>query len=179
MKKQYKNVGLVFTNVIILVGGIWLCKKERKFYKNKIEEKNQKMNKYWNYFCVLDRWMGLKENKQGLDKYLKESGYRKVAIYGVGKLGDHLFRELKCSQVKVICSIDQSAGKKIDDLTSFCVGDKLPNVDAVIVTPIYDFYSIKENLEKYVECDVVSLDEIILRSEMLKSDFAEKRKAWI
>ena len=40
--------------------------------------------------------------------------------------------------------------------------NEIPAVDAVIVTPVYDYSIIKDDLRKYVNCDILSLEEVVL-----------------
>lgn len=168
MKRQYKRVILIFVRLLTIIGLILFYNKEKTFYKKSIERKSLRMEKFWSYFCVLDRWLKLKENNQKLDICLKDLGYERVAVYGLGKLGEHLITELEYSQVKVICGIDQNINNGLGDIVTFRVGDKLPDIDVVIVTPVHEFYEIRDKLKTYVKCDIISLDEIVLRSELMK-----------
>lgn len=40
--------------------------------------------------------------------------------------------------------------------------EMLPEIDAVIVTPVWDFDQIKEQLVNRVKCPIISLEEVII-----------------
>lgn len=77
----------------------------------------------------------------------------------MGKLGCLLCNELQNHpQVQVFYGMDRDfIKKKRKGVENFS------DVDAVIVTPIFSFDSIKANLENKYSCSILSLEDIVCR----------------
>lgn len=128
-----------------------------------IDEHKEKadLNKYANYYFLLDFWMQALERGKRIEQFLNLNGYQHIAIYGSSGLGEHLKTQIVNTNISIEYSIDRLVvdvcGKHLKDCYEI-----LPNVDAIIVTPVYDFFSIKSELAQYISCKIVSLEEVIL-----------------
>lgn len=122
------------------------------------------LEKYENYFRLLDRWMSLKEEGINLERYLMQKGYQKVAIYGMGFVGRHLMKELEGSQIKIHYIIDNNAYVDCGGIPVYGSDSKLPDVDVIIVTVTYAFSEIFKSLKTHKDCPVISLEEIVFES---------------
>lgn len=108
------------------------------------------------------KWLQLKQQGVDLGELLVERGYKSVAIYGYGHLGKLLYRELRFSSsvCLVSCVIDKFLGSSEDvEVPIVSPGEFRQDADAVIVTAIYDFESIKQEYEKDIV--FVSLQDVI------------------
>ncbi len=115
-------------------------------------------------YHLTNEWLAMKQKNMDFAKYFKDRGYCSIAIYGMGYLGERLVDELNHTGIGISYAIDRGkkggyAGVAIKDLDG-----ELPAVDAVVVTPIYDFWEIKRNLAGVLECPVISLEDIIFKS---------------
>ncbi len=148
----------------------WLVKKDEMVAeKNKyIEELNAyirvlegRENKFKCYFNLLSDWMTTEESGEEIYRKILNLGYSSIAIYGFGKIGKHLFEKLKNSGVDVRYIIDRN--NKIDNsnLKIFHPGDTLPEVDAIIVTPVVMFDEILQTLKEKIECPILPISAII------------------
>lgn len=74
-------------------------------------------------------------------KWLVEKKIKKVAIYGMGRLGKCLTDRLDGSGVKVVCGIDRNEAsfRKISVMSMESFIKTKPLVDAVIITPLYEY----------------------------------------
>ena len=88
-------------------------------------------------------------------------GYSSIAIYGFGEIGRHLLERLKNSAVSVKYVIDRNSNLDRPDIKIFHPEDKLPEVDAVIVTPIFMFDEILQSLKEKIECPILPIDAVI------------------
>ena len=118
-------------------------------------------NRYKQYYNMLNQWLGLKMDNQNLSQYLMEKGYKQVAIYGMGELGNRLWEELKNTDIDVSYAIDQNPVINYSNLKIITKDTAIPDVDAIIVTVPYAYDEIKKELETKTDCPILSLEEVV------------------
>lgn len=126
----------------------------------KVAEKQKRIDKFVGYFNILDAWMSLKEQNISLSEYFKECGYEKIAIYGWGKMGKHLYEDLKDTGIEVPYAIDKNVSGS-GEVKVYNLSDNLPEVDVVVVSATFDFDAIYEQLADKVYCPIISLEEVV------------------
>lgn len=114
-------------------------------------------------FHVLDGWLQLKYRGGSFRPYFEDNRIRSVAIYGMGAMGRRLFEELKGQGIEVRYAIDRNAaGIHVDGLQIRTLEEQLPEVDAVVVTPVM-FHEIEKAL--YAKMgdlqNVASIEDIV------------------
>ena len=120
------------------------------------EDKNRK------YSQLFDNWLILSERGEGIGTYFKERDMKEVAVYGYGNIGRHVITQLSYADIQVKYIIDQRKdGILSGDMVCYGMGDSLPDVDAVIVTPICEYGEIEERLQKRISAPIVSIEDII------------------
>lgn len=110
---------------------------------------------------LYNKWMYARNEGKTIAEYLKENGYKSVAIYGMHYLGENLLEELTANEVEVKYAIDRNADKISSEVSLLRPEDDLPNVDAIIVTAFYFFNEIQSNLQERVDCPVLSIEDLI------------------
>lgn len=132
------------------------------YFKNKtIVEKTEKVDKFKGYYNLVNQWLVLKNEGKKLDQYFINNGYKSIAIYGMGELGNRLYEELKDTEVEVKYAIDKNAESTYSELQVVGLDDEFEEVDVVIVTAIFAFDKIAEELEGKISCPIVSLEDVI------------------
>ena len=120
-----------------------------------------KIEKFKGYYNMLNQWLMLKQEGKSLEKYFEDNGYKNIAIYGMGEIGNRLYNELKDSKkVKIKYVIDKNADI-CSETRIFNIDDNFPDVDAVIITATFAFDEIKEELGKRLYVPVISIDDVI------------------
>lgn len=123
-----------------------------------------KVNKFRQYYFLLNKWIQLKQKRINFEEYFIKRGYRTIAIYGMGEIGTHLLEELKGTDINIKCVIDkENISLNIPIIKN--VTNHL-NVDAIVVTPIFAFDSIKNEIEKLTNISVISIEEIVFGLDM-------------
>lgn len=114
-------------------------------------------------FPLLAQWLGLRQRGESLCSYFEDNGIDHVAIYGMGVLGERLYEELREGPVSVEYAIDRMAAfKDIPGLQLYLPDiERLPDVGAVIVTPVQEFWRIVELLETKTDAPILSLSDIV------------------
>lgn len=132
-----------------------------KTSQDAIAEKDQKINKFKNYYNMLNEWLYLKQNGTSLDTYFKKNDYNSIAIYGMGEMGSRLYDELKESDVTVKYAIDKNAASVYSGLEVIDPEEEFPEVDVVVVTATFAFDEIENSIENKVNCPIVSLEDVV------------------
>ena len=105
----------------------------------------------------LNNWLQMYQMGKTMVPYIVDKGYKEVAIYGMGILGQRLCDEFEDSEVMVKYAIDQNAANIQDIVEVKHPSETLENVDAIIVTSLYYFNEIKQMMEKKMDCPIISI----------------------
>lgn len=114
-----------------------------------------------NYKRLLELWMTLRERDIFVDKYFEKQGFKRVAIYGLGMFGKHLYYELKESTVQIACFIDQNKKTELEGVKTVAPGQQIDSVDVIVVTPFMEFFEIQEMLKQYYTCEIISINAVL------------------
>ncbi len=112
------------------------------------------------YWRIMDKWLSLKESKRTVADLLEEKNIYKIAVYGVGMLGRHLIQDLSGSNIKIVCAIDRNEIMEKYDFPVIGTDERIPEADALIVTPSYDFPGIKESMMGKGVDNIISLEAL-------------------
>lgn len=121
-------------------------------------------DKFRRQFQLLNDWFMNYQNGIMAGQYLWDKGFRRVAIYGFGALGERLYQELSGGQVRAVYGIDQRIAFKDGDFQVEKQPDGTKEIDAIVVTVITDFCDIATELKKSVKCPIISLEDVVYRS---------------
>ncbi len=127
----------------------------------KVEQKAEKVDKFKGYYNMLNQWLILKQEGKTLEKYFLDNGYKTIAIYGMGEMGNRLYDELKGTSVEVKYAIDKNAASTYSELTVIDPDDDYEPVDAVIVSAIFAFDEIEGQLSGKLDCPIISLEDVV------------------
>lgn len=132
-----------------------------KLVQNKINYWQKSADKYHKLFIMMNHWVNCKLDNKNIGNYLKENGYKDIAIYGVGCVGETLVEELRDSDIHIAYGIDRSANIIHSNIDVYTLDEDLTCVDVVIVTAVTYYDEIKRELERKVNCPIISLDDIL------------------
>lgn len=160
-KKEGKSMGkgkLVLTTIVGAVAGAVASK---VISDKTINEKAEKVEKFKNYYNMLNQWLMIKQEGKSLEKWFLDNEYETVAIYGMGEIGNRLYDELKNSNIQVKYGIDKSAGSTYSELEVYSIDDDLEDVDVVVVTAIFAFDEIEEEIGDIIMAPIISLEDVV------------------
>lgn len=149
------------TVIPVIIGGLAGSITGMLFMNKKIENKSKKVDKFKSYYNMLNQWISLKQEGKTLEEYFVNNGYKNVAIYGMGEMGNRLYDELKNSNIKVKYAVDENAEGIYSEIEVFSKKEEYPDVDVIIVTAIFEFDSIKKELQKKIKFPVIALDDVV------------------
>lgn len=159
-------VGIVMFAIGILIGliaGVIACYVIEEQKINELQEKGRAI-KFQEYYKILLQWLALKHDSVSLSNYFIDNNYNKIAIYGMGEIGNRLVAELNNSGIDVVYAIDQSGNAAYSDIIVYTLEDELPFADVIIVTTTFIFRDIKKKLEKKTDIPIVSLNDVVFGS---------------
>lgn len=157
MKKVFALMSTMVCGAAGFMGGVAVGNK-------RVAEKVQKLDKFKGYYSMLNVWLALKQEGKSLEKYFIDNGYKTIAIYGMGEMGNRLYDELKNTSIEVKYAVDKEASSVYSELNVIEKEDKMEKVDAMIVTATFAFDEIEEELNKLVEFPIISLEDVIYES---------------
>lgn len=130
-----------------------------------IAAKTGKVDKFKSYYNMLNQWLMLKQEGKSLEKYFVDNDIKTIAIYGMGEMGNRLYDELKNStEVTVKYAIDQNAASTYSEIDVIDKEDEYEEVDAIIVTAIFAFDEIEEEISTKVDFPVISLEDVVFEA---------------
>lgn len=139
--------------------GIGLAAIEKK--KGELNSLKKVSDKHLALFMLMNEWVRIKQQGKSLRNYFENNKYKKIAIYGMSYVGETLLDELRDSDICVMYGIDKNADQIYADINLFTMDAELEEVDAIIVTAITYYDDIADELEKKVNCPIISLEDII------------------
>ena len=133
-------------------------------FRKGVNEKVEKIEKFKGYYGLLNQWLYLKQTGSSLTDYFLKNDYNKIAIYGLGDLGSRLIDELKNSNIEILYGIDKNTDDISSELEIYSleqIDDIEEMVDVVVVTAVFAFDEIEEELCDKFDCDIVSLEDVV------------------
>ncbi|MBO5468257.1 MAG: hypothetical protein J6A03_00745 [Lachnospiraceae bacterium] len=155
MRKKINVIGGVMLGIVL--GGVGVG----KLMLDSIEERNDKVDKFKEYYNILNQWLLIRQEGMELSKYFLDNNISSIAIYGMGELGNRLYAELKCSTVDVKYVIDQNVETVLPDIKVIGIDEPFPKVDAIVVTPVFAFEMIQEELKNKTDIKLMSIEDIV------------------
>ena len=112
-------------------------------------------------FLVMNQWTNVKQANRNLEEYFLKNELRKIAIYGMGLMGQQLIKELKDSSIETAYGIDRNSDGIVSGIKVVTMDEELADVDAVVVTLLKEFDEIRDALTKKLNCSVVAIEDIL------------------
>ena len=126
------------------------------YYEERYKEIKSRMTlEYMNDF------LALKQKNKNLSSYFEKNNIQTIAIYGYHFLGQRLYEELSGGTLKVKYVIDRNSTLYEASIPFVSLNEELENVDAIVITPIFEYYEIKAVLEKKIDCIILSIEDVI------------------
>lgn len=110
---------------------------------------------------LFNQWMISKQEGKSVVDYFHMKDIHTIAIYGLSFVGKRLKDELNGSDIEVKYAIDKNADNIFSDIDVIFPSDGMPDVDAIIVTPVFFYEQIKEELEQLTQTPIISMNDIL------------------
>lgn len=104
----------------------------RRAMQNGMELRLKELDRLNIMLGIYDTWVEARAGGSHVVEVLRCAGYCAVAIYGMGKMGMRLYKEIR-ADVEVKCFIDRNAAYFKADIPVYTLEDSIPKVDLVII----------------------------------------------
>lgn len=118
-------------------------------------------DKHLMLFLLMNEWVKVKQQNKSVEDSLLKQGYKKIGIYGMSYAGQRLCDELVNTSAEIVCCMDQKSGGTYRGYEIVSVKECPNGVDVIIVTPIFYYDEIRQQLERSVSTRIISLEEVI------------------
>lgn len=159
MKNGMKSIGALLLGGI--AGGIAGASATGTKLNKKVQLHRTYAQKHLMIMQMFNQWLIDKQEGKSLTKFFENNEYKSIAIYGMSYLGERLLDELKDSGIEVRYAIDKNADNIYADIEIKTLEDDLPEVDAIIVTAVFFYDEIEEELAGLVDYPVISLEDVL------------------
>lgn len=143
----------------------------KKVDREEIVNKEKSLERSKIYYKLVYEWFAQKNQNKSIVEFFNKYNINRIAIYGKGSLGELLFQELEHSSINIVCFIEQNSSTMfqteyeipIVNIKEFTI--LKPNIDAIIITPVHIYDSIKDELSSLKGCDkIISLEDVIYKN---------------
>ncbi len=117
------------------------------------------------YKQLLEIWMELRDRKVSFSYFFEHQKIKRIAIFGAGMFGSHLYYELQKSCISVVCFIDSKNISDINEIETIKPGQEIEDIDAIIITPVLEYKEIAESLGKFYDCYMISLESVLMNAD--------------
>ena len=135
-----------------------------KKFNKKINWYEKRVEKFQAYFDVTNEWLRLKSEGKNLSTFFEKNKWSHIAIYGMGELGNRLVEELRDSSITIEYAIDKHPDKVYSEVEVKEIGEELPPVDVIVVTPFYVYDEVEETLMNIIDYPIVSIEDVVFDS---------------
>lgn len=100
---------------------------------------------------------------KNLTRYFHRNDYRNIAVYGVGKLGKLILRNIDVTQLESICTVDENKESRFENIETVTIKELVARekLDLVLVTPLLDYPQIEAQICSMREIPVISAKELM------------------
>ena len=117
-------------------------------------------SRFESMFNVMHLWKALKEIGHSISEYFFNRNFKRIAIYGKGKIGGHIENELMNSGVDVLYYIDRNLDL-CDEIRCFSPDDVLPECDCIIISVTTNINSIRNILQSKHKGAIKSIMDVL------------------
>ena len=111
-------------------------------------------------FWIMNKWLCIRNRNVYIADHPGLKG-RAVAVYGLGNFGKRLIEDMELKNVRPVFGVDKNAASLFAEFDIYDGSERLPFADVMVVTPTYEFASIKESVERVFDGEIISLETIV------------------
>lgn len=145
-------VGIISFGIGIILGG--------KMLVSMINDYKKRMERNHSNMMLFNDWLEFIYSGGSIEQYFHNHGYKKIMVYGNGYIGKRLRQALTDTDIDVVAVMDKAASSDGTDMV-IGVDSLIPDVDCIVVTPIFFFDTIYDMLREKTNIPVISIQRVI------------------
>ena len=126
-----------------------------------IQSKNLFIKKLDRIIIIFDMWKKKNDNGKYIYNYLSNKGIKHIAIYGVGKIGEAIQKEIAKSNITIEYFIDRKIQGDNNGIKIYRIEDELPMVDLVIISLVDDLEVTFESLRSKADFNIITIEALL------------------
>ena len=161
-KKGYKSKILILVSIIFLIIYFYYyINKQKDRYYNMYEKVYKQLVKQKSYYITYTKWMQLIQARHSISEYFNSSD--RVAVYGMGKLGENICKDLAANNINLVYGIDKNniGTNKATGLPVYAPDSILPEADCIVISVTYLADEITEESGISSCVKIITIDELI------------------
>jgi hypothetical protein len=153
MKKGTVIAGI---SVLSFITGFFLG---GKMLVEMINEYKEQTNRNLSNMLIMNNWLNFIYSGGKISEFFYRNQYNKIMIYGGGYIGIRLAQALSNTDIDVVAIMD----KKVlynEDISVIGIDASIPDVDCIVITPVYYYNEITDMLQKKTTIPMISIQLI-------------------
>ncbi|MCM1217936.1 MAG: hypothetical protein NC548_25890 [Lachnospiraceae bacterium] len=152
MKKRY----IFMAGMGLFLGGFYLG---GKMLVSMINDYRERMKRNLSNMMLFHDWLAYLYAGGRIERYFVDHGYKKIMIYGNGYIGQRLMQALEGTGIEVVAVMDKAAAEAEEIVIG--VDAAIPDVDCIIVTPVFFYDAIYDMLREKTDIPIISMQSVI------------------
>lgn len=150
-------------NIIVIIAFLFVIWRLGYNANMVIKKKNDQISRFKSYYNILNHWLMIKQEGINIAEELDRRGYKNIAIYGMGEVGNRLFSELKGTEINIKYCLDKNAASRFYDTNIIYPNlDKYEKVDCMIITIPFAMENIVKDIDSKCDFPLISISDIIM-----------------
>lgn len=137
-----------------------------KMLVNMINDYKFRMKRNFSNMLLFNDWLHFIYSGGDIEKYFMCYNYNKIIIYGNGYAGKILLEALSESEIEVVAIMDKKITSLDEKEGMIGINTKIPDADCIVVTPVFYYEEIYNELLKKTDIPIISIRNIIEKMEV-------------
>jgi len=130
-----------------------------------VNDYKKRMERNLTNMLLFNDWLEFLYFGGKIEQYFYDHGYKRIMIYGNGYIGKRLQQALAQTDIEIIAIMDKAVLPNEEGLV-IGVDSEIPDVDCIIVTPVYYLEEIYDVIRIKINVPIISIKEL-LKNEAL------------
>ncbi len=154
-----KGVITFITGMGAFIGGFYFGQKS---LVNIINNYKTKADRNLSNMIVLNDWLDYVYSGKKAEDFFHKNSYKRIMLYGNGYIGTRLSQALTDTDIEIVAIMDKTAKTSTNGLV-LGIDAVIPDVDCIVITPVYFYDEIHTMLADKTQVPIVSVKEIFMR----------------
>lgn len=143
-----------------------------KMLVSMINDYKWRMKRNFSNMMLFNNWLHFIYTGGSFEEYFQNQGYKNIMIYGNGYIGKRFLEALSKTEIEVAAIMDKQIDPSEANEEMIGIESDIPNVDCIVVTPVYYYQEIYDMLRNKTDIPIVSIQDVLERPASEIEDFS-------